>query len=158
FPVTVVAGHAVLAVELGGREVLHAIQGDQVVQIKEKVIFQDLAPLQRRKDVSEQGTHVVGVNLVEDGSHLRVAGNVVKSKDTAEVVIQATALEGEQGRILEAEHGQTSHQGVGASKFWATTLLGKLVEALAGAVDQGVKMEVPTQAPGGDILTHSGGS
>jgi hypothetical protein len=102
----------------------------------------DLAALRLAEDVLEQGSDLVGVNLVEDLAHLGVAGDGHKAKDSAEVVVQRATLEGEQRRVLEGEQGKTGHQGVGQREGGTATLVWDLLKALASQLYQSVKVEV----------------
>src|SRR4051794_25338897 len=63
-PVGVLAGHAMVAVNLPGAEVFDAVEGNQVRAAKEDMVLQDLATLQLPEDVLEQGTKMIRVNLV----------------------------------------------------------------------------------------------
>ncbi len=82
------------------------------VEIDER--FQRLATLQAEKDITEHLPQVVGIDQIKEGPHLGVAGDVVDAVDGAEVIvgISTAFVEGQQGGILEREHGKRRHQGV----------------------------------------------
>ena len=141
----VLPGQAVVTVDLGGAKVFDPIQGHQVTALEEDILLQDLAPLQLAEEVLEDGAEVVGIDLIQDGAHLGVAGDGLQAKDRLEVVIQRPALEGEQGGILEGEEGQPGHQGVGQGKGGATALLREFLETTPDEGDQGIKMQVAAQ-------------
>ena len=73
--------------------------------------FQDLAALQRSKDVVKHRTYQVGRERVEDFTHLRVAGNLLDVEQVLHVLIVATFLKRQQRRILQREHGHCRHEG-----------------------------------------------
>ena len=87
------------------------------VQIDEA--FQHLAALQATEDVAEQGPQASGIDRIEDGPHLGVAGDAVDPIDGAEVVVgvAAAVVEGQQGRVFEREHREGRHQGIGQGDF-----------------------------------------
>jgi hypothetical protein len=111
--IAVVAGLAVAAVNLIRAEILDAVECDQVTTLEENILFEDLGSLELSEDICEGGADGLGGNLVEDGAHVGVAGDGLKAKDRAEIVIEGSPTESEEGGILEAEDGKASHQGVG---------------------------------------------
>src|SRR5262249_54000398 len=138
--IAVLPRQAVLAVDLLRAEVFDAVERHQVVAFKEDVVLQNLAPLQLAEDVGEQGAKQQRVDLVEDLAQLRVAGDGLQAEDAAQVVIDGPATEGEQGRVLEGEQGQSGQQGVGQGVVGLTALLGDLLEALPRQSHQSVKV------------------
>src|ERR1700722_4296369 len=154
FAVFVRPRHAVLAGNLGGAEVFHAVEGHQVTAFHEDIIFQNLAALELAKDVLESGTEFFGGNLVEDLTHLGVAGNARQAEDRMEVVVQRAATEGQQRGILQGKDSEAGHQGVGQGKRRAATLLRKGLEALANTLDQGVEVQMAAWTPLGSRLAH----
>jgi len=131
-------------VDLLGAEVFDAVECHQVATL-EAELLENLGSVQLTEDVIEEGADVVRVNVVEDDSHLRIAGDALETKDRAEVVIQGASLEGEQRRILEGKQGESSHQGVGQSEVRFAALVGDSAEPLAGELDECVKMEMATR-------------
>jgi hypothetical protein len=111
--VLVMAGHAVVAVDLVGAEVFDAIEGHQVAAIEEDILLQHLAALELAEDVLEDGAELVGMNVVEDLAHLGVAGDAVQAEDRTEVVVEGTGTEGKERGILEGKEGEAGQQGVG---------------------------------------------
>src|SRR5262249_61853622 len=85
--------------------------------------------------------------VVEDGPHLRVAGDSREAEDGAEVAVHGPAAEGEQGRVLQAEQGQAGHQGVSQAELRAAALLRQRLEAAPGQRHQGVEVEVAALTP-----------
>jgi hypothetical protein len=154
FAVTVMAGHAVVAVDLPGGEVFYPIQGDEITTFEEGIFLQNLTALQLPEDVLEQRTELTRLDLIEDSTHLGVAWDGFQAEDRAEVVIQCSALKGQQGRILEGKQGQSSHQGVSQSERRAAPLLGKFLHTAADQFHQRIKVEVTTLMPLGGSLAH----
>jgi hypothetical protein len=111
--VVVRARHAVVAVDLLRAEVFDAVEGHQVVAVKEGVLLQNLAALHLAKDILEGGTKPDRVHLVEDLAHLGVAGDALQAEDRMQIVVQSTATEGKQRGVLQGEDGEARHQGVG---------------------------------------------
>ena len=86
----VVVGHAAAAmvllqtrstVNLGGGKIARPVQRQQVMAVEIDEPFQRLAALQAAKDITEQRPQVVGIDRIEEGPHLGVAGNVVDGVD-----------------------------------------------------------------------------
>jgi hypothetical protein len=136
-----------IAVDLVGPEVFDAVQRHQVTAFEEDIRLEDLAALQLAEDIPEGRAEAVGVDVVEDGPHLGIAGDGLKAEDAAEVVIDGPMHEGEQGRVLEGEQGQTGHQGVGQGEVGIPAWLRESLEALADEADQGIKVEVAALTP-----------
>ena len=121
------------------------------VQVDER--FQGLAALQAAKDVAEQRPQVVGIDRIENGPHLRVAGDVVDAIDGAEVVIGilAALIEGQQGRVLEGEQGEGRHEGVAEGNVGAArACLGHLVKTGADEAEEGIGREILAGLAGGE--------
>lgn len=99
---------------LGGGEIGSTVQRQQVMTVQVDEAFQRFAALQTAEDVPEQRGQILGIDRIEDGPHLRVAGNAVDAIDRAEVIVGvlATLVEGQQGRVLQRKHGKARHQGV----------------------------------------------
>lgn len=127
--------------DLLGAEVFDAVEGDQVAAIEEDILLQYLAALERAEDVLEKGAELVGVHLVEDLAYRGVAGDTLQAEDRAEVVVESTAAEGEEGGILEGKEGEAGHRGVGQGEGRAAALLREGLESLADTLDQGVKVK-----------------
>jgi hypothetical protein len=141
------ATQAVIAVDLLGPEVFDAVQGHQVTAFEEDIPLQDLATLQLAEDILEDRAEAVGVNVVEDGPHLGIAGDGLKAEDSAEVVIDGAMHEGEQGRVLEGEQRQTGHQRVGRGEVRIAAWLREFLEALADEANEGIKVQVAALMP-----------
>src|SRR5205085_2040675 len=73
--------HAIIAVNLLGGEVFDAVESHQVTAFEEDILLQDLTALYLAKDIFEDGTEVVGGNVVEDRAHLGVAGDGLQAED-----------------------------------------------------------------------------
>ena len=83
-----------VAMDFAGREIGRAVQRQEVIAVQIDERFECLAALQAAEDVLEQRPQVVGIDRVEDGPHLRVAGDVVDAVDAvdgAEVVVGIAA-------------------------------------------------------------------
>ena len=123
------------------------------VQIDEA--FQHLAALQATEDLAERGPQVRGIEKIQDVSHLRVAGDAVDPIDGAEVVIGVVAavVEGQQGWVLEREHGKGRHQGIGQGDFnLARPRVRKRGETGAERPEKGVGGEVLPCFTGSSVL------
>jgi len=95
-----------------GREILGAVQGQQIIAIQKSQIFQGLAADQSGEDISEGGPELFEGDRIEDFSQARITGYVFHAEDHPQVlfVLLSSLVEGQQGRILESEHGKTTHQ------------------------------------------------
>jgi len=110
------AGQALGAVNLVGRKILGAVQGNQIVAAFQLVGLQLPAPLQ---PLQQQGKHRMkrgGGHLIEGFSQGAVGGNVGYGKHGFKVtilqVLLHASLKGEYGRVLKKHHGQGTHQAV----------------------------------------------
>ena len=94
------------AMDLGGGKIGRAVQRHQVVAVQIDETFERLAALQATEDLAERGPQARGIDRIENGPHLGVAGDAVDSIDGAEVVVgvAAAVVEGQQGWVLEREH------------------------------------------------------
>ena len=92
--------------DLGGGKIGRAVQRHQVVAVQIDETFERLAALQATEDLAERGPQARGIDRIENGPHLGVAGDAVDSIDGAEVVVgvAAAVVEGQQGWVLEREH------------------------------------------------------
>ena len=110
------------AMDLGGGEIGRAVQRQQVMAVEIGEVFQRLAALQAPEDRAERGPQARGIDRIENGPHLGVAGDAVDPIDGAEVVIgiAAAVVEGEQGWVFEREHREGRHQGVVQGDFHRT--------------------------------------
>src|SRR5208337_3048125 len=131
--------------DLGGGEIGGAVQRQQVMAVQIDEAFEHLAALQATEDLAERGPQVRGIDRIQDVPHLRVAGDAVDPIDGAEVVIEVVAavVEGQQGRVLEREHGKGRHQGIGQGDFdLAGPRVRKRGETGAERLEKGVGGEV----------------
>ena len=109
------------------------------------IAFKHLAALQATEDLAERGPQVRGIDRIQDVPHLRVAGDAVDPIDGAEVVlgVVAAVVEGQQGRVLEREHGKGRHQCIGQGDFnLAGPRVGKGAETAAKSTEKGVGGEI----------------
>jgi len=95
-----------------GREILGAVEGQQMIAIQKSQIFQGLAAGQSGEDISEDGPELFGIDRIEDFSQASITGYVFHAEDHPQVlfVLLSSLIEGQQGRILESEHSQSTHQ------------------------------------------------
>jgi len=95
-----------------GREILGAVEGQQIIAIQKSQIFQGLVVNQSGEDISEGGPELFGVDRIEDFSQASITGYVFHAEDHPQVlfVLLSSLLEGQQGRILKSEHSQSTHQ------------------------------------------------
>lgn len=146
FAVVALPRQALVAVDLVGAKVFNAVQAYQVTTVQKDERLEELAWLQQAADISESRAELEGIHVVQDATHLGVAGEGLETEDTVEVVIEGAVGEGQQRRILEGEQGQSGHQGIGPGEGGITAWLRKFGEALAEALDQGVEVELLPQA------------
>ena len=114
-----------------------------VVQIDE--VFQHLAALQATESFAVGGPQVRGIDRIENGPHLGVGGDVVDSRDRAEVVVgvAAAVVEGQQGWVFEREHREGRHQGIAQWDFdLARPQIRKRAERGAERSEEGVGGEI----------------
>ena len=143
--------------DFAGGEIGGAVQRQEVMAVQIDERFECLAALQAAEDVLEQDPQVVGMDGVEDGPHLRVAGDVVDAVDGAEVVvgIAAAFVKSQEGRILKGEHGEGGHQGVAQGYFGATRArVWKSVKTGTDQLEEGVGGELFACLPGGGGGNH----
>jgi hypothetical protein len=130
-------------VDLGGRIIGRSVEIDEGLQ--------DLAALQAAEDITEQGPQMVRIDRVQKGPHLRVGGDVVDAVDGVKVVvgIATTLVEGQEGRILEREHGDGGHPGVAERDFGLTRArIGDFVKPAAELSEERVRGEIFARLPG----------
>ena len=77
--------------------------------------MQILVALQSREDISKGRSELFPIQGGEDFSHPCVARDVFDVEDHLQIlfVLLPPLIERQHGRILECEHGQSAHQGVG---------------------------------------------
>src|SRR3954454_7602777 len=117
--------------------------------------FQDLAALHASEDVAEERSQLGGIEGVEEAPHLGVGGDVGDAIEGAEVVlgIAAASIEGQQGGILEGEHGEGRHEGVAQGDLdLARSGVRERVEPGADQMEEGVPREV--FGCGAEITSH----
>jgi hypothetical protein len=104
--------HALGAMDFWGREILGAVESQQIIAIQKAQIFQGLAADQSGEDLSEDGPELFGVDRIENFSQASITGYVFHVEDHPQVlfVLLSSLVEGQQGRILESEHSQSTHQ------------------------------------------------
>jgi hypothetical protein len=133
--------------DLHGRKILGTVEGQQIMAIQKAQIFQGLAAGQSGEDISEGGPQLFGVDRIEDFSQASITGYVFHVEDHSQVllVLLSSLVEGQQGRILESEHGQSTHQRIRQIDIrFSGSGIGNVVERLT---------HVPEQAIGGKLLT-----
>ena len=147
-------------VDLGGRIIGRSVEGQEVAAVEIDEGLQGLAALQAAEDITEQGPQRVRIDRVQKGPHLRVGGDVVDAVDGAEVVvgIATTPVEGQEGRILEREHGDGGHQGVAEGDFGLPRArIGDFVKPAAELSEERVRGKIFARLPGegnhGQILS-----
>ena len=76
---------------LGG-EIASAIEGEQIMALEKDERFQSVAALELAKDVGEGRAELLRVNLVKDGAHLGVAGDLLEAEHSFEVELITSPL------------------------------------------------------------------
>jgi hypothetical protein len=142
--------HALGAMDFWGREILSAVEGQQIIAIQKAQIFQGLATDQSSEDISEDGPELFGVDRIEDFSQASITRYVFHVEDHPQVlfVLLSSLVEGQQGRILESEHSQSTHQRVGQTDSRSSG--SGIEDVLEGFTD------VPEQGVGGKMFTRGG--
>ena len=118
---------------------------------------QGLASLQAMEHGAERTTQQRRVDRVEDGAHLRIAGDDAHTVDRMQAggLQDPPAVKIEQGLIFQGKHRKTTHQGVGKGNLdIAGPVIGHLGEVLADGGEQGIAVEMHThfdlvEGPGG---------
>jgi hypothetical protein len=118
--------------------------------IQKAQIFQGLAAGQSGEDFSEGGPELFGVDRIEDFSQASITGYVFDVEDHSQVllVLLPSSVEGQQGRILESEHGQPTHQRIRQADL---RFSGSGIEDVLEGF-----MDAPEQGIGGKLLTRGG--
>jgi hypothetical protein len=98
--------------DLLGREILRTVQRQQIAAFVKGERFEGLSALQFVEDIQEQGTKHVGLNRIEDVSHLSVAGDVLDAVEVLHVLIVPSVLKGQQRRVFQGEHSEAREYGV----------------------------------------------
>jgi hypothetical protein len=148
--VAMVFSQALGAMDFWGREILGAIERQQIIAIQKAQIFQGLAADQSAEDISEGGPQLFGVDRIEDFSQARITGYVFHVEDHSQIllVLLSSLVEGQQRRILESEHGQSTHERIRQSDIrFSGSGIANVVEGL---------VDVPEQGIGGKMLTRGG--
>jgi len=148
--VAVVFFHALGAMDLWGRKILGAVEGQQIITIQKAQIFQGLAADQSGEDIPEDGPELFGVDRIEDLAQASIRGYVFHVEDHPQVlfVLLPSLVEGQQGRILESEHGQPTHQRIRQADL---RFSGSGIEDVLEGF-----MDAPEQGIGGKLLTRGG--
>jgi hypothetical protein len=142
--------HALGTMNLLGREILGAVDGQEVITIQKAKRFQGLAAGQSREDISEGEPQLFVVHRIEDFSHASVTRHVFHAEDHLQVlpVLLSPLVERQHGRLLESEHGEPTHQ--------------RVRQADIGFPGPGIRdvlerlMDVPQQGIGGKLFARGG--
>ncbi len=102
------------------REVTGAIQGDQIAAFHEDKPFQQLTALRLSENRLESWAQQVGIDNIQSGAHLGVAGNVVHAVDGLEIVFLgfSSPIESQKRGIFEGKHGESGHQDISQLDLW----------------------------------------
>jgi hypothetical protein len=142
--------HALGAVDLWGREILGAVEGQQIIAIQKSQTFQGLAADQSGEDISEGGPELFGVDRIRDFSQASITGYVFHAEDHPQVlfVLLSSLVEGQQGRILKSEHRKSTHQCIRQTDIrFSRSGIGDVLEGFT---------DIPEQGIGGKLLTSGG--
>jgi hypothetical protein len=142
--------HALGAMDFWGREVLGTVEGQQIIAIQKAQIFQGLAADQSGEDISEGGSELFRVDRIEDFSQASITGYVFHAEDHPQIffVLLSSLVEGQQGRILQSENGQSTHQRIRQTDIrFSGSWIGDVLDGLT---------DVPEQGIGGKLLTRGG--
>jgi hypothetical protein len=97
------------------------------------------------KDAAERPAQIHGQNFIADGSHLAVAGDDPDPIDGVQILrlLAAPLVKGEQGQVLEREHGKAGHESVSQGDFAVTgAMVGYFVKLLADDGEHGIGVEM----------------
>jgi hypothetical protein len=78
--------HALRAMDLVGRKIPSAIQGQQIRVIQKAKVFQSFAALQSREDISEGWPELFPVKRIKDFSHARVTGHALHVENHLQIL------------------------------------------------------------------------
>ena len=97
-----------------GGEIGSAIEGEQIMTLKKDERFESLAALELTKDAGESWTEKLGIDVIKDGAHLGVGGNLLEAEERFEIPLVASPLlvKGQERRFFESEDGKARHEGV----------------------------------------------
>lgn len=106
---------AIAREEFFGREVTGAIQGDQIAAFHEDKRFQQLASLGLSENGLKGRAQLIGIDNIQSGAHLGVAGNGVHAVDGLEIVFLgfSSPIKSQKRGVFEGEHGESGHQDIG---------------------------------------------
>jgi hypothetical protein len=139
--VSVVFFQALGTMDFVGREILRAIEGEQIIAIQKAEPFQGLTTSQSREDTSEGRPEVFRFDGIQNLSHPSVTRHILHAEDHLQVfLIGFSALvESQHGRILQGEHGQSTHERIGQGHHGvAGTGIGDILEGLPDTSKQGI--------------------
>lgn len=125
--------------------------------VKPGHLLQHLAPLQLAEDAAERPAQMTGIDLVADGAHLAVTGNVGHLVNTVQAggILPPLLLEGQQGGVLEGKHGKPAGQGIHQRNGGVRrAMVGDFAKIFPQGCEQGVEVQVFT--PGEFGLTTVG--
>jgi len=94
---------------LGGK-IPCAIEGQQIVVIKERHCFTRLASLQLPKDTREHRAEHLGGHRVKDFAHMRVARDPLDPVDGVQIAFGSLLVKGQQRGRFEGKHGKGRHE------------------------------------------------
>jgi len=148
--VAMVFFQAMGAMDLWGREILDAVQGQQIIAIQKTKIFQGLAAGQSGEHISEGRPDLFGVDRIKDFAQASITGYMFHAEDHPQVlfVLLSSLVEGQQGRILECEHGQSAHQRIRQTDVRSSG--SGIADVVEGFTD------LPEQGIGGKLFTRGG--
>ncbi len=112
--------------------------------VQQRHRLQFLGTLQPPKNSAKRRPQVGWINLVQDGSHLRVAGNVGHAIDRMQIfrLPAPPFIEGQQRLILQMKHRKGRHQGVIEGNLGVFgTMIGELAKISLESLDQCVHVE-----------------
>ena len=128
-----------------GGEIGSAIERHEVMAVEEDERFEGFAALESAKDADEGGAELAGFDVVENGSHLRVARNALQMEEGLEIPLVALAsiVERQEGRRLESEEREAGHQRIAEGNLGGIgPLIGHRVEIVADESKEGVGREM----------------
>jgi hypothetical protein len=143
--VTAFLVETVWAMNFFGSKVGGAIAGDEVMIFPKDEGFEHLAALTLPKNAGERGAKMQGIDIIENGSHLRIAGDRLHAEKGREIerIIAAFIVESQQGRGFQGEESKPRQHNIHQRDAGFLAMVWDILER--GTDD-------PNQAVGGEML------
>ena len=95
-----------------GRKIRCAIEGQEIMALKERHRFQRLAALELPKDAREHRAEPLGGDRTKDLAHERVTRDTLNPVDGMHIALGPFLVKGEERGRFEGKHGERRHEGI----------------------------------------------